>query len=150
MHLYVPSASSSRRPSAAAPTMGGGSYPPPEGSSLDLASGGEGRGGIRSGGETTEEEQDDEEESVMRGEGEGEALIGGLEGALAEEEGGVAGIGEDGGVVMGRLGSKGKESARDGEMVPWAHRDIKPVSCRSSSSLKAWPARDESPSAFVR
>lgn len=133
MHQYVPSASSNRRPAATGPTMGGGgsSYPPPEGSSLDLASGSstQPRGGIRSEGETTEDEQDDEEESVMRGEGEGEALIGGLEGALAEEEGGVAGMGEDGGVVLGRLGSRGDTGkAREGEVVPWAHRDIKPVS----------------------
>ncbi|ORY77653.1 kinase-like domain-containing protein [Leucosporidium creatinivorum] len=156
MHTYVPSASSGRR---AAPTPGaGGSYPPPEGSSLDLASGGsEGRGGIRSEGETTEEEQD-EEESVMRGEGEGEALIGGLEGALAEaeESGGVAGMGEDGGVVMGRLGAgKGKEAERvkDGEMVPWAHRDIKPANIMLSDSNlpilmdfgSALPARIEIP-----
>ncbi|GAA5876507.1 hypothetical protein JCM1840_005562 [Sporobolomyces johnsonii] len=103
------------------------------------------RGGIRSAGETTAEEDfdpdDDEEEQPggLRSGGEGQALIGGLEGAKArlEEEGeGVEGMGdEDGATVLGRVGDGKDETggrleegeAQQGGVTPWAHRDIKPA-----------------------
>lgn len=118
------------------------SYPPsPAAAGPSSAGAGAGRGGIRSDAETTEEEGDDGEGEGLteRGEeGEGQALIGGLEGVQArlEEEAGesVPGMGEDGGLVMGRLGAgEGHVKSQERKSQPWAHRDIKPV--RSPSSI---------------
>ena len=90
-------------------------------------------GGIRAG-DTTEEE--DDEAVITRGEGDEEQLIGGMEGAksMAEEEGGVPGMGDDDGIVLGRLGSSETIQSEQRKPQPWAHRDIKPVSDRVSSS----------------
>lgn len=75
-------------------------------------------------GETTEEEDNDH-----LGDREGDALISGnarIEEEAAAEEGGVVGH-ADGAIVMGKLENAvvGESSGKD---MPWAHRDIKPVS----------------------
>lgn len=102
------------------------SYPPPSPSLASSASllasnsRGKNRGGIRgSNGDSTEEEEEEEEEGLVRKSGEGEALIGG------EGEDGLAG--EEGAVLMERLGEQ-LETESEGKAMPWAHRDIKPVS----------------------
>ncbi|KAM0791956.1 hypothetical protein ACM66B_004207 [Microbotryomycetes sp. NB124-2] len=115
------------------------SYPPP---SASLSQSSVALEQQRRRGETTEDddEDDDEDRIVNRGENEGEALIGGLDGAKAqlEEQDGdarVPGMGEDdGGIVLGRLGlsDQGGDDGAQTQSVqrkqqPWAHRDIKPA-----------------------
>lgn len=141
-HKSGPSSSnSSRRPRMSPPasTSGtasnGASYPPAN------------RGGDAT---TTEDEafddfdEEEEESGGLRAGTEGQALIGGLESAkaqLEEEEGdeGMAGLGDDdGATVLGKVGDGQKRTGgvlaegdsvdgKKGAVVPWAHRDIKPV-----------------------
>ena len=99
-----------------------------------------------------EDDEDEDESGGLRTGDEGQALIGGIESARAqleeEEEGGrdpapratAAGTADDGvttGDVIGKVGdgqaatggtTLGGGGGGDG-LEPWAHRDIKPVSC---------------------
>lgn len=95
-------------------------YPPTPSSSTNL------EGGIRG-----EDDEEDEEGPIMTGT-EGEALIGGTLSEVAAEAG-IEGVGEPSG------------SSSESQVVPWAHRDIKPVRplpfCRMLTSAGEHHAR---------